>query len=102
MLPFMLDRIKAYSSRYGDFKRSFKEVWHENIWITTSGVWSLDPLATVLRNTSIDRIMFSIDYPYATHEAGLKWFKDLADSGLVNEDGLQKIAHLNAARLLKL
>lgn len=102
MLPFMLDRIELFSSRYDGFRRSFKEVWNENIWITTSGVWSLDPMATVLRNTSIDRIMFSIDYPLATHEKGLQWFRDLADSGLVDEEGLEKIAHRNACKLLKL
>lgn len=102
MVPFMLDRIELFSSRYGSSRRSFKEVWDENIWITTSGVWSLDPMATVLRNTSIDRIMFSIDYPLAKLETGLQWFKDLADSGLVDEEGLEKIANLNACRLLKL
>ncbi|KAK4505148.1 hypothetical protein PRZ48_003111 [Zasmidium cellare] len=102
MIPFMLDRIEAFSIRYPGFKRGFKQVWNENIWITTSGVWSLDPLAIVLRNTSIDRIMFSIDYPFATLEKGVQWFKDLAASGMVDEDGLVKIAHLNAARLLRL
>jgi len=51
MLPFMLDRVDRVAARWGR-KRGFREVYDENIWITTSGVWSLDPMAMIIRNVS--------------------------------------------------
>lgn len=99
MIPFMLDRIDLFCRRWKKTGRMFKEMWSENIWITTSGVWSIDPLATVLRNTSIDRILFSIDYPFAPNENGRRWMQDLMASGMVDEDGIRKIAFENSKAL---
>jgi predicted TIM-barrel fold metal-dependent hydrolase len=100
MLPFMLQRVCDLSLRWGNFKRPFKQVWDENIWITTSGVWSIDPMACILRNTKIERILYSVDYPFAKNENGLSWFKDLERSGLVGKEDLERIAFKNAEKLL--
>jgi predicted TIM-barrel fold metal-dependent hydrolase len=102
MIPFMLGRIEVLSLRWGKRKRSFREVWDNNIWITTSGVWSLDPMATILRNTKIERILFSVDYPFASNEAGLEWVRALEKSGMVDGDALEKICSRNAEELLGL
>jgi predicted TIM-barrel fold metal-dependent hydrolase len=101
MLPFQLQRICNLSVRWSDNKRKLKQVWDENIWITTSGVWSLDPLRCILGNTKIDRILFSIDYPFAKNEEGLKWIEELEQSGLVTQEQLEMIAYRNAEELLK-
>ena len=53
LLPFQLQRICNLSVRWGGIKRPFAEVWQENLWLTTSGVWSLDPLRCVLHNVRI-------------------------------------------------
>jgi predicted TIM-barrel fold metal-dependent hydrolase len=100
MLPFMLQRVCGLSLRWGDFKRSFKQVWDENIWITTSGVWSIDPMACILRNTRIERILYSVGYPFAKNENGLSWMEELEKSGLVGKDDLERIAYKNAEELL--
>lgn len=101
MIPFMLQRIERVAGRWGR-SRSFREVWDENIWLTTSGNWSLDPLATILRNTKKDRIMYSVDYPFAANQDGLKWLEELEASGLVNSEELEGIRWTNASTLLKL
>lgn len=101
MIPYMLQRIERVSSRWGR-QRSFREVWDENVWITTSGNWALDPLACILRNTKHDRIMYSVDYPFATSADGLKWLEELETSSMVSEEELEGIRWKNAARLLKL
>ena len=67
-IPFMLERVIDISTWWADRKRNFKLVWDENIWLTTSGNWSVDPMACLLRNTRKDRIMYSVDYPFATFE----------------------------------
>lgn len=102
MLPFMLHRVSKLSSRWGEQHRKFLQVWKENIWLTTSGVWSLDPLKCILGNTNIDHILFSVDYPFETNENGLKWMVELEQSGLVSREDLEKIAYRNAEKLLKI
>lgn len=100
MIPFMLQRIERITARFGK-TRSFRQVWDENLWLTTSGNWALDPLACILRNTKKDRIMYSVDYPFASNEDGLKWLEELEGSGLVSKEELDGIKWKNAARLLK-
>ena len=99
MLPPMLERVMELSPRWGERKRLFKEVWDSNIWITTSGIWSPDPLATVLRNTRIERILYSVDYPFARNDKGLEWVKGLKGSGMVDQEGLEKICYRNSEEL---
>lgn len=101
MLPYMLQRIERVSARWGR-ARPFREVWDENLWLTTSGNWALDPLACILRNTRHDRIMYSVDYPFAKSADGLRWLEELEESGMVSAEVLEGIRWKNAARLLKL
>lgn len=101
MIPYMLQRIERVSARWGR-ARPFREVWDANVWLTTSGNWSLDPLACILRNTKHDRIMYSVDYPFAKSADGLKWLEELEESGMVSEEVLEGIRWKNAAKLLKL
>ncbi|KIW80603.1 hypothetical protein Z517_07219 [Fonsecaea pedrosoi CBS 271.37] len=101
MLPFMLERVMQLSPRWGPHQRSFKTVWDENIWITTSGNWSVNPMACILRNTQPDRVLYSVDYPFATNENGLQFMRELEASGLVSSEQLEMIAHGNAEALLR-
>lgn len=99
-IPFMLQRIQALSRRWGTFRRDFKTVYDENVWITTSGVWSVDPMRCILANTRIDRILYSVDYPFQKNEVGLEWITELEESGLVDGEQLKAIAYGNAEKLL--
>lgn len=100
MLPFMLHRLVQLSPRWGKHRRTFKDVWDTNIYITTSGNWSVDPMACILRNTRIDHILYSVDYPFAKNEDGLAFMRDLETSGLVTAEQLDMIAYKNAEKLL--
>ncbi|KAK4241177.1 hypothetical protein C8A03DRAFT_12554 [Achaetomium macrosporum] len=99
-IPFMLQRIQALSRRWGEFQRDFRTAYDENIWITASGVWSLDPLRCILANTRLDHILYSVDYPFQTNEAGLEWIHELEKSGLIDEEQLNAIGYGNAEKLL--
>lgn len=102
MMPYMLDRTTLLSPRWNDspLKRNFKTVYDENLWITTSGVWSLDPLRCMLANTKKDRILFSVDYPFAQNEWGKKWMEDLIASGICDKETIDMIAYKNSEKLL--
>ncbi|KAK1753413.1 hypothetical protein QBC47DRAFT_42789 [Echria macrotheca] len=98
-LPFMLERIEVLSKRWGKFERDFRTVYDENIWITTSGVWSINPLRCILENTKLDHILYSVDYPFQSNAVGLEWMRALEQSGLVDEQQLNAIAFGNAEKL---
>jgi predicted TIM-barrel fold metal-dependent hydrolase len=100
MIPFMLQRIIDQEVIMDQRERPFRKVWDENIWITTSGAWSLDPIRCILSNTKIEHILYSVDYPFTTNEAGLRWFEELEKSGLVTSEELELIAYKNAESLL--
>ena len=100
MLPFMLDRTLPLSKFWGERQRDLRTVWQQNIWVTTSAMFSLAPFACLLRVSSVDKIMYSVDYPFVPNENGLAFVKELEQSGLVTEAELQMICHGNAEKLL--
>ncbi|KAN0098477.1 amidohydrolase 2 [Hyaloscypha variabilis] len=109
MMPFMLDRIERMpflKSGGGEegatLRKSLKAAWDENIWVTTSGMFSLNPMATLLKTTQIERILYSVDYPFENNEHGWKFIEELKRSGVVTQEELEIIVHGNAAKLLKL
>ncbi|KIK66809.1 hypothetical protein GYMLUDRAFT_69890 [Collybiopsis luxurians FD-317 M1] len=101
LIPFQLNRIVPMSQAWGTKERGLREVWRENIWVTTSGMFSLAPLACLLDVTPVEHVMFSVDYPFSTNEMGKKFLEDVRESGLVNAEQFEAIAYKNAERLLK-
>ena len=107
MLPFQLDRICRISETqwpaFGHMpKRKLMEVWNENIWITTSGLFTLAPMACLTRMCKPDRILYSVDWPFAENELGLAFMKELLDDGMVTREQVELIAYKNAETLLKI
>ncbi|KAK9494190.1 hypothetical protein V1508DRAFT_49195 [Lipomyces doorenjongii] len=100
MLPFQLERIFLISERWGKRERILREVWRNNIWITTSGMFSLTPLACLLQTTSIDHVLYSVDYPFSTNEKGLEFFEEIEKSGLIAGKDLELFAFGTAENLL--
>lgn len=100
MIPFMLERLEVLSRRWGRRERDIRTVWDSNVWVTTSGVWSVNPMRTLLANTKVERVLYSVDYPFAQNEVGLEWWEELEKSGLCTEKELEMIAHGNAEALL--
>jgi predicted TIM-barrel fold metal-dependent hydrolase len=101
LLPFQIDRIAGRAKRWGNRERDLMEVWKNNIWITTSGMFSLAPLACLLQTTTIDHVLYSVDYPFSSNETGMKFFEEIKKSGLISADDLDKFAFKNAEVLLK-
>ncbi|KAK6437624.1 hypothetical protein LTR95_006171, partial [Oleoguttula sp. CCFEE 5521] len=98
-LPFYMERINVLSRRWGTFARPFEQVYRESLYITTSGVWGLGPMACILRNTPIERVMFSVDYPFANDADGLRWWEEFEGSGMVSKEQAELIAFGNAERV---
>jgi 2,3-dihydroxybenzoate decarboxylase len=97
-LPFYLWRITMGLDRDGRAGRSFRDVFCEHFHITTSGFFSDPALLCCVMEMGIDRIMFSVDYPFVDNLPGGEWTKTLPLSPADQE----KLLNGNARRLLKL
>ncbi len=102
LIPYMLDRIIHGSRNWGKFERDLRTVWKENIWVTTSGMFTLPPFECLLKQSPIDHVMYSVDYPFSTTETGLKFVEEIQKSGLLSEEQLAAFCHGNAEKLLKI
>lgn len=102
MLPFQLDRIIAMSHMWAPktLQRDLRTVWRENVWVTTSGMFTVAPLACLLRMSPIDKILYSVDYPFSGNEKGLPFIEAMRESGLLKEGELEAICYGNAEKLL--
>ena len=99
MLPVMLARLDDVSAAdAGHLKRLPSQTIVDQVWITTSGIFSQPPFVAALQTFGIDRIMFSVDYPFAPDAQGRKFLDEVA---LAPAD-MAKLCHGNADALLKL
>ena len=98
-LPMFIDRIDSYSLRNGT---TFDKVWNTNIWITTSAFFTVRAFQQLRQVTPIERIMFSVDYPFSSMADGLKFIEKLAESNVLQDKEMDLFAHGNAEALLKL
>jgi len=79
-------------------KLSLTEYLRKNIYVTTSGWFSDDALKYVIKKMGIDRVLFSIDYPYEKQKIASEWI----DNVPLSLKYKKKIAYENAAKLLKI
>jgi predicted TIM-barrel fold metal-dependent hydrolase len=97
-LPFLLWRVNMGFAREAKASRGFREVFCAHFWITTSGFWSDPALLCCVQEMGVDRIMFSVDYPFAPNKPATEWLRRVP----LCEEDRAKIASGNARRLLRL
>ncbi len=97
-IPFLVDRIDESLNRPGGKPVRFKEIFCRHFWITTSGHFSTPALMCALLELGIDRILFSVDWPYVENLPGMKWMETLP----LSAEDKEKMFNANARRLLKL
>lgn len=76
-LPFWLDRIDEALARPGGAPVRFAETLRRNFWVTTSGFFSDRALTCTLDALGVDRVMFAVDWPYASNTAATDWLRRL-------------------------
>jgi predicted TIM-barrel fold metal-dependent hydrolase len=99
MLPVMLARADdVFSLDIGHLQRPISRAILDQVWLTTSGIFTEPPFFAAMMTFGIDRIMFSVDYPYAANAKGRAFLDRLA---LAPAD-MAKLTHGTADDLLKL
>ncbi|GAB3718038.1 amidohydrolase family protein [Spirosoma flavus] len=98
-LPVMMARCDTiFTSEMTHLPRTISQTLQQQVFITTSGIFTQPPLMAALATFGIDRILFSVDYPYSTNEQG----RAFLDGIKLPPEDVEKIAYKNADRLLKL
>ena len=102
-LPFLLWRVDQALARPGakllsDKPLSFRDVFCEHFYITTSGNFSNPALLCCVMEMGIDRILFAVDWPFVANKPAVEWMKTVP---LCDEDKI-KILCTNAKRLFRL
>ena len=97
MIPFMLDRIDAML-RADTMVLAPSEYFARNVWVTTSGLFSIPPVMCAIGVLGVDRVLFSVDYPFGSNAAG----RALLDKLPLAAADLAKVAGGNAERVLNL
>ena len=99
MLPMMLARIdEVFQRDVGHLQRPISQAILDQTWLTTSGIFTEPPLLTAMLTFGIDRIMYSVDYPYAAAHLGREFLTRIS---LAPKD-MAKLCHGTADKLLKL
>jgi opacity protein-like surface antigen len=95
-----LDRIDETTATEAKslLRRSVRQTILDHVWITTSGFFTMAPFMAALMTFGADRIMLSVDYPFAPN-ARARVFLDALP---VSPADRAKIAHGNADQLMRL
>jgi hypothetical protein len=99
MLPMMMARAdQVFRHDIEHLKRPITRAILDQVWLATSGIFDQPPFLAALQTFGIDRIMFSIDYPFAPNKAGRAFLNNVA---LAPADKA-KLSHETADAVLKL
>ena len=99
-LPYALARSSGVLSGPAGLRQSVAAYFQSNISVTTSAYFTMPPLRCAMDVIGIDRLMFSIDYPFSPNTSG-RSFLDAA-AMVIDEADMRKLTHENAQRFLNL
>lgn len=86
------------SKRPRGMQKSVLYYMHENVFITTSGVFDQAAFNCALAEVGIENILFSVDDPFGDNFEAV----DFLNATHLSQEEREKLAHGNAERLLKL
>jgi len=70
----------------------------ENFYATTSGVFDTPPLVCIVSEIGVDRVLFSVDYPFEQTKIATDWL----DNAKILQTVKEKVYHKNAERIFKI
>jgi len=98
-LPYLLSRFDTMARTYGmKLKKRPSEYIREHMFVTTSGMFSTEPLACAMGALGAGRVMFSVDYPYESADEAAQFIENVP----LGEQERRDVCYGNAERLLGL
>jgi predicted TIM-barrel fold metal-dependent hydrolase len=98
-VPYALARSSPGLSHLSpQLRQPVAEYFKSNIHITTSGYFSQPPFRCAVEVVGLERMLFSVDYPFSANTRGRAFLDGLA--GVLSQEELAKLVHGNAEGLL--
>jgi predicted TIM-barrel fold metal-dependent hydrolase len=97
-LPFLVWRVDHALARPGQKSLSFRDVFCNNFYITTSGNFSNPALLCCAMEMSVDHILFAVDWPFVLNPPAMEWMTTVP----LSDADKAKILSGNAKRLLRM
>jgi predicted TIM-barrel fold metal-dependent hydrolase len=98
-LPYALARSSGIlTASANNLKRSVAETLKQQVWITTSGYFTREPFDCCRAVVGLDRMMYSVDYPFSPNTRG----EDFLASLELSPEELDAFRGGRAATLLKI
>jgi predicted TIM-barrel fold metal-dependent hydrolase len=97
-LPFLVWRVDHALARPGQKALSFRDVFSNNFYITTSGNFSDPALLCCVMEMGVDHILFAVDWPFVLNPPAMEWMATVP----LSDADRAKILSGNARRLLKM
>jgi 2,3-dihydroxybenzoate decarboxylase len=79
-------------------KKSIRYYMQNNVYVTTSGQFYDPPLHLTMKEVGVDRVLFSVDYPFESMKDGSEWF----DNAKISDTDRLAIGRTNAVKLFNL
>lgn len=101
MLPYSIwrfDHRVTKRPRGIPARKTFAEYLRNNVYVTTSGNYHTPSMKQAIEELGVDRVLFSVDYPFEECGDAARWF-DTCD---LSADDRQKIGRANSAGLFDL
>jgi predicted TIM-barrel fold metal-dependent hydrolase len=99
-VPYALARSShILSNAAPQLRQPVAGYFKSNIHITTSGYFTEPPLRCAMEVVGIERLLFSVDYPFSPNTAGRRFLEGLR--GMLSPAELAGLASGNAKRVLK-
>jgi 2,3-dihydroxybenzoate decarboxylase len=101
MLPYCIwrfDHRVTKRPRGIPARKPFTDYLRSNFYVTTSGNFHTNTLRAAIAELGVDRVLFSVDYPFEECGDAASWF----DGCEISDSERAKVGRDNAARLFKL
>ncbi|WP_026313173.1 amidohydrolase family protein [Actinobacillus capsulatus] len=99
LVPYYLQRLDdSIPQEATGLKRTIVQTFQEQVYVTPSGMMSNSHFAFNQALVGVDRILFSVDYPYLSLNGARAWLENLP----ISQEDKEKIAYKNAEKLFKL
>lgn len=99
MVPFYLSRLDSVlPTSVTGLSRTITETYRGNVWVTPSGMFDAPQFRFIRDTIGIDRLLWSVDYPYLTLDGTRAFLEDLP----ISDEEKEKITHRNAEALFRI
>jgi len=99
MVPFYLQRLDdLLPPKLTGLSTTITDTYRNHVWVTPSGMFNEPHFEFIRAVIGIDRLIWSVDYPYLSLDGTRKFLDNLP----ITEDEAHQLAHRNAERLFRL